>query len=402
MRLQLIKNEQFKIRTVRKGGETWFVGRDAAEILGYTNPHKAVVDHVDEDDRFLERIVTQKGVRKAVVINEIGIYSLILSSSLPAAKDFKRWLCGEVIPSLRQNGAYLTDAALDAARENPQALQQLTDKLAEERQKHCETLKLLGERETALQERDALIERKNAYFIRNKPRIDFARAVYENRTAILVGEMAKLLAQNGVEIGQNRFFEWLRENGYLQRKQGQMWNIPYQRCVDAGLFIIKESVGTSPRDGREYITRTPMVTGKGQRYFISKFLQTKDEEALAALDAEELRLAADRAESDAENVSADANGKAQCQNAKQNADAKAKVRSVNAKQNTKAQGPNAKQNADAKAQGVNDRAKVKREEEDYGEDLEAIADSWEDSEPVEPEEIAGQAEEVAELAEDEW
>ena len=388
MRLQLIKNEQFKIRTVRKGGETWFVGRDAAEILGYTNPHKAVVDHVDEDDRFLERIVTQKGVRKAVVINEIGIYSLILSSSLPAAKDFKRWLCGEVIPSLRRNGAYLTDAALDAARENPQALQQLTDKLAEERQKHCETLKLLGERETALQERDALIERKNAYFVRNKPRIDFARAVFENRTAILVGEMAKLLAQNGVEIGQNRFFEWLRENGYLQRKQGQMWNMPYQRCVDAGLFIIKESVGTSPRDGREYITRTPMVTGKGQRYFISKFLQTKDEEALAALDAEELRLAADRAESDAENVSAGANGKAQGPNAKHNA---------------KAQGGNAKQNADAKAQGVNDRAKVKREEEDYGEDLEAIADSWEDSEPVEPEEIAGPAEEeIAELGADEW
>ncbi|WP_293729639.1 phage antirepressor KilAC domain-containing protein [uncultured Phascolarctobacterium sp.] len=376
MQLQLIKNEQFKIRTVRRNGETWFVGRDAAEILGYTNPHKAVIDHVDEDDRFLERIVTQKGVRKAVVINEIGIYSLILSSSLPAAKDFKRWLCGEVIPSLRQNGAYLTDAALAAARQNPEELQRLTDKLAEERQKHIATLQLLGQRETALQERDALIERKNAYFVRNKPRIDFAKAVYENRTAILVGEMAKLLAQNGVEIGQNRFFEWLRENGYLQRKQGQMWNMPYQRCVDAGLFIIKESVAASPRDGREYITRTPMVTGKGQRYFISKFLQTKDEEALAVLDAEELRLQAENAaQADGANAMAAANRK----------------------------GQKANQNADAQAQGVNDKAKVKREEEEDGESLEAIDDSWEDSEPVELETIDEPAgEEIAELAADEW
>lgn len=390
MQLQLIKNEQFKIRTVRRNGETWFVGRDAAEILGYTNPRKAVIDHVDEDDRFLERIVTQKGVRSAVVVNEIGIYSLILSSSLPAAKDFKRWLCGEVIPSLRQNGAYMTDAALAAARKNPEELQRLTDKLAEERQKHIATLKLLGQRETALQERDALIERKNAYFVRNKPRIDFAKAVYENRTAILVGEMAKLLAQNGVEIGQNRFFEWLRENGYLQRKQGQMWNMPYQRCVDAGLFIIKESVGTSPRDGREYITRTPMVTGKGQRYFISKFLETKDEEALAALDAEELRLAADKAEAQIE-----------AQNEKQNASAQAQ----NAGKNAGAGAQNVKQKANAKtqsnAQGVNDKAYMEQEEDDDGESLESIADSWQDSEFVELDAAGAEEEVTAELGADE-
>ena len=360
MQLRLIENEQFKIRTVERGGETWFVGRDAAEILGYTNPNKALVDHVDEDDRFLERIVTQKGVRKAVVINEIGIYSLILSSSLPAAKDFKRWLCGEVLPNIRRNGAYMTEKTLSRVSGDETAMRRLTDRLAEERQKHIATLKLLGERETALQERDALIERKNAYFVRNKPRIDFARAVYENRTAILVGEMAKLLAQNGVEIGQNRFFEWLRENGYLQRKQGQMWNMPYQRCVDAGLFIIKESVGTSPRDGREYITRTPMVTGKGQRYFISKFLQTKDEEALAALDAEELKLQAD--------------------GAKENAGAAADRETQGANANVKAA-------ADTQAQGASPKAEVKDEEENDDEDLEAIDDCREDSEPVELEAI---------------
>lgn len=285
MQLQLIENEQFKIRTVERGGETWFVGCDAAQILGYKNLNSALVTHVDEDDRFLARIDTPKGPRSAVVVNEAGIYALIFGSQLPAAKDFKRWLCGEVLPSIRKHGAYLTDAALAAARESPEALQKLTDRLTEERQKHLAALQLLGEK-------DALIERKNAYFTRNKPRIDFARAVFENRTAILVGEMAKLLAQNGVEIGQNRFFEWLRENGYLQRKEGQMWNMPYQKCIDAGIFLIKESIGVS-NSGKELITRTPMITGKGQRYFISKFLQTKDEEALAALDEEELKLQAD-------------------------------------------------------------------------------------------------------------
>lgn len=383
MRLQLIKGEQFKIRTVERNGETWFVGRDAAEILGYKNPRQAVIDHVDEDDRFLARIATQKGVRQAIVINEIGIYSLILSSSLPAAKDFKRWLCGEVIPSLRRHGAYLTDAALNAARQNPEELQRLTDRLAEERQKHCETLKLLGERETALQERDALIERKNAYFVRNKPRIDFARAVYENRTAILVGEMAKLLAQNGVEIGQNRLFEWLRENGYLQRKQGAMWNIPYQRCVDAGLFIIKESVATSPRDGREYITRTPMVTGKGQRYFISKFLQTKDAEALAAIDEEELRLTADKADARCENENVGNNAGARAQGGTEN-------KTVNAVGKARTD-----------AQGVDNKTKVTNEEEDYGEDLENIADSWEDSEFVEADAAGADEEVTAELGAEE-
>lgn len=342
MRLQLIQNEQFKIRTVRRNGETWFVGRDAAQILGYKNPRLAVIDHVDEEDRFLERIDTQKGVRKAVVINEIGVYSLILSSSLPAAKDFKRWLCGEVIPNLRRHGAYLTDATLARVSENADELRKLTANLEEERQKHIATLKLLGERESALQERDALIERKNAYFARNKPRIDFAKAVYENRTAILIGEMAKLLAQNGVDIGQNRLFEWLRENGYLQRRQGQMWNIPYQKCVDAGLFIIKESVGKSPRDGREYIARTPMVTGKGQRYFISKFLETQDAEALAAIEEEELRLQAQEDENE-----------------------------------------NANQKTNTKAQNVKAKTKATDKEVDDGETLEDLADSWEDSEPVE-------------------
>ena len=186
----------------------------------------------------------------------------------------------------------MTDEILSHVQADPTALQELTAKLEEERARHIETMKLLGQHEQTIKEKDALIERKNAYFARNKPRIDFAKAVYENKTAILVGEMAKLLNQNGIDIGQNRFFQWLRENGYLQSKEGQMWNVPYQKCIESGLFIIKESIAKA-KDGSEIISRTPMVTGKGQRYFISKFLETKDQEALAAITAEELKLASE-------------------------------------------------------------------------------------------------------------
>ena len=292
MELQLVQNEQFKVRKTEHEGQTWFVAKDVADILGYANSRKAVLDHIEEDDRFIASLSTPKGMRTAMVINEIGLYSLVLGSKLPEARAFKRWICGEVLPTIRKTGAYMTDETLNKVRGDPEALRELTSKLEEERARHIETLKLVGQHEQTIKEKDELIQRKNAYFERNKPRIDFAKAVFDNRTAILVGEMAKLLNQNGIEIGQNRFFQWLRENSYLQCKQGQMWNVPYQRCVASGLFIIKESI-CKGQDGKEYISRTPMVTGKGQRYFISKFLETKDQEALAAINEEELRLLAD-------------------------------------------------------------------------------------------------------------
>ena len=289
MELQLIQNEQFKVRKTEYDGQTWFVARDVADILGYKNANNAITLHVEEDDRLTTQVNTPKGIRSTIIINEIGVYSLVLGSKLPEAKSFKRWICGEVLPTIRKTGAYMTDETLARVQADPAALQELTAKLEEERAKHIETMKLLGQHEQTIKEKDALIERKNANFARNKPRIDFAKAVYENKTAILVGEMAKLLNQNGIDIGQNRFFQWLRENGYLQSKEGQMWNVPYQKCIESGLFIIKESI-TKAKDGSEIISRTPMVTGKGQRYFISKFLETKDQEALAAITAEELKL----------------------------------------------------------------------------------------------------------------
>ena len=292
MELQLIQNEQFKVRKTEYDGQTWFVARDVADILGYKNANNAITLHVEEDDRLTTQVNTPKGIRSTIIINEIGVYSLVLGSKLPQAKAFKRWICKDVVPSIHRTGAYMTDETLSRVQADPAALQELTAKLEEERARHIETMKLLGQHEQTIKEKDALIERKNAYFARNKPRIDFAKAVYENKTAILVGEMAKLLNQNGIDIGQNRFFQWLRENGYLQSKEGQMWNVPYQKCIESGLFIIKESI-TKAKDGSEIISRTPMVTGKGQRYFISKFLETKDAEALAAITAEELKLASE-------------------------------------------------------------------------------------------------------------
>ena len=292
MELQLIQNEQFKVRKTEYDGQTWFVARDVADILGYKNANNAITLHVEEDDRITTQVNTPKGIRSTIIINEIGVYSLVLGSKLPQAKAFKRWICKDVVPSIRRTGAYMTDETLSRVQADPAALQELTAKLEEERAKHIETLKLVGQHEQTIKEKDALIERKNAYFQRNKPRIDFAKAVYENKTAILVGEMAKLLNQNGIDIGQNRFFQWLRENGYLQSKEGQMWNVPYQKCIESGLFIIKESIAKA-KDGSEIISRTPMVTGKGQRYFISKFLETKDQEALAAITEEELKLASE-------------------------------------------------------------------------------------------------------------
>ena len=178
MELQLIQNEQFKVRKTDYNGQTWFVGRDVASILGYANNRKAILDHVEEDDRLTTQVNTPKGLRSTIVINEIGVYSLVLGSKLPEAKSFKRWICGEVIPSIRKTGAYMTEETLARVQADPTALQELTAKLEEERAKHIETLKLVGQHEQTIKEKDALIERKNAYFARNKPRIDFAKAVY--------------------------------------------------------------------------------------------------------------------------------------------------------------------------------------------------------------------------------
>lgn len=240
--LQIFKNEEFgEIRTVTIDNEPWFVGKDVATALGYTNPQKAVRDHVLEEDRGMNEMDTPSGRQNLAVINESGLYALIFGSKLESAKRFKHWVTAEVLPTIRKTGGYQMQA--------PQGKELLA---------------------LAVLEAQKTIEEKNAQIERMRPKEIFADAVATSKQSILIGQLAKLICQNGHEIGQKRLFKWMRENGYLM-KSGSDYNMPMQRYVEQGLFEIKESSIANP-DGSTRLTRTTKVTGKGQQYFINKFL----------------------------------------------------------------------------------------------------------------------------------
>ena len=228
-----------KIRTIEKDGEPWFLGRDITEALGYQNGSRDIDRHVDREDITTEQIVLSGQRREVILINESGLYSLIMGSRLPNARKFKRWVTSEVLPQIRRTGGYHL----------PQTYSEALRALAEKAEQN-EKLKLENER--------------------MRPKEIFADAVAASRTSILIGELAKLITQNGYEIGQTRLFTWLREHGYLI-KDGSSRNMPMQRYVQQGLFEIKESNVQNP-DGSVRITKTTKVTGKGQQYFINKFL----------------------------------------------------------------------------------------------------------------------------------
>jgi anti-repressor protein len=228
--------------------EPWFVGKDVAEILGYSNTRKAVADHVDNEDK-TDGVTIYDSIgreQNPVCINESGLYSLILSSKLPSAKKFKKWVTSEVLPAIRKHGVY----AIDELLENPDIAIEAFSALKAEREKN----KLLRE--------------DNA---RMKPKEIFADAVATSHTSILIGDLAKILRQNGIETGQKRLFAWLREKGYLIKRNGTDYNMPTQRAMEQGLFEVKESTVNNP-DGSVRVNRTTKVTGKGQQYFINKFL----------------------------------------------------------------------------------------------------------------------------------
>lgn len=237
------------VRAVTINDEPFFVGKDVAEILGYQNGNRDVNRHVDEEDRMGYRIGTpSRGEQTMTVINESGLYSLILGSKLPTAQKFKHWVTSEVLPTIRKHGAYMTDAKAAAI---------VTDK---------------GSLADLLQQAAEQLKRKDIQIEQMKPKALFADAVSTSDTPILVGELAKILHQNGVSMGQNRMFRWLRDNGYLISKKGTSYNMPTQRAMELGLFKIKENAITHS-DGHVTITKTPKVTGKGQVYFVNKFVQ---------------------------------------------------------------------------------------------------------------------------------
>lgn len=251
--IQIFNNPEFgQVRTVIIDDEPWFAGKDVAAALGYSNTKDALARHVDTDDKRGSRITTPSGTQEMTIINESGLYSLILSSKLPTAKKFKRWVTSEVLPAIRKTGGYIP-AASDMSDEEIMAKALLIGKRTIEQQK---------ERIKALEaDKD-----------RMRPKEIFADAVATSNTSILIGDLAKILKGNGINIGQKRLFAWMRDHGFLIKQKCVSYNMPTQRSMEMGLFQVKEGsyVGS---DGTMKITRTTKVTGKGQQYFINIFLK---------------------------------------------------------------------------------------------------------------------------------
>lgn len=234
--VQLFNFENHEVRSLLINSEPWFVGKDVAEILSYSNTRKALIDHVDDEDR-MDGVTIRDSIgrnQKPVLINESGLYSLVLSSKLPSAKKFKRWVTSEVLPALRKTGQY--------------------------RMEELSGSELMAR---ALIEAQSVLAAKDKQIEEMKPKALFADAVATSHTSILVGELAKILKQNGIDMGQKRLFAWLREKGYLIKRQGTDYNMPTQKAMDIGLFEIKEGSYVNG-SGVNITTKTPKVTGKGQ------------------------------------------------------------------------------------------------------------------------------------------
>lgn len=244
-KLQLFDFENQQVRTLTVDEEPYFVGKDVATILGYKNGSRDINTHVDEEDKLRYQISTAGQMRDQILINESGLYSLILSSKLPNAKKFKRWVTSEVLPAIRKHGAYMTDEKAFDVVHNKTGLADLLQQAADQ------------------------LKQKDIEIAEMKPKALFADSVATSHTTILIGELAKILRGNGIDIGANRLFAWMREHGYLINRKGSDWNMPTQKSMDLGLFKIKETT-INHSNGSTSISKTPKVTGKGQQYFVNK------------------------------------------------------------------------------------------------------------------------------------
>lgn len=238
-----------RVRTVVRDGEPWFFAKDVCDILEIGNPSQAL-SRLDEDER--NTIISNEGIGnpQKTIVNEPGLYSLILGSRKSEAKQFKRWVTHEVIPSIRKHGAYATPQTIENIMNDPDFGIQLLTNLKEERDKRIKA--------------EQRIEQQ-------KPKVIFAEAYEVSNDLITVKEMANLLKQKGYETGEKRLYSWLRDNGYVCKKIGGMYNLPTQRALDLGILGISKGY-RSGRDGEIKQTRTTKVTGKGQIYFVNKFI----------------------------------------------------------------------------------------------------------------------------------
>ena len=262
--LEIFNFKGAQVRTVIQNDEPWFVAKDVCEFFGDTN-YRRSIGRIDEDEKGVSQIATHGGVQSMSIINEAGLYSLLFqlqpqkgvqlseedrNEKVEKLREFKRWITHEVIPSIRKHGAYMTPETIEKAILNPDFIINLAGVLKEEQQKNA----LLTEQ----------IEQE-------KPKVIFADSVAASNTSILVGEMAKILKQNGIDVGQNRLFAWMRENGYLISRKGTDYNMPTQYSMNLGLFTIKETT-INHSDGHVSVSKTVKVSGKGQLYFVNKFL----------------------------------------------------------------------------------------------------------------------------------
>lgn len=254
--LQIFNFNGNNIRVIDKDGQPWWIAKDVCEILGLDAASGA--RGLDDDEKGLHNVQTHGGEQQMAVVNEPGLYSLVLRSRKPEAKAFKRWITHEVIPAIRKHGGYLTPQKVEEVLLNPDTIIRLATDLKAER------------------ERRLALEAEN---VKNAPKVLFADSVAASHTDILIGDLAKLLRQNGIEIGQKRHFEWLRENGYLIKQRGLSWNMPTQKAMELGLFRVKETTINKP-DGSVQISKMTKVTGKGQIYFVEKFLSEKEGDRL--------------------------------------------------------------------------------------------------------------------------
>lgn len=250
--IQTFESDQFgTVRAIRdENGEPMFVAKDVCAILELKNP-RSTLALLDEDEKGVHIVDTPGGEQQMTIVTEPGFYKLVMRSRKPEAKAFQRWVTHEVLPALRRDGGYMV--ARDETPEQTMARAVLLAQQTIDRQKS----------------RIAGLEAENEEM---RPKALFADAVAASDGTCLIGEFAKMLRQNGVDIGQNRLFAMLREDGYLG-KVGQNRNVPTQRSMELGLFRIKETAITHS-DGHVTINRTPKLTGKGQRYFIERYGKT--------------------------------------------------------------------------------------------------------------------------------
>ncbi len=231
-------------------GDPWFVAKDVCDVLEISK-YRDAITKLDDDERCPVKVDTLQGEQMMTAISESGLYTLIMRSNKPEAKQFRKWVTAVVLPSIRKTGMYATPETAEKILNDPDVMIEILKAYKAEREK-------VAALTTQVEE--------------NRPKVVFAEAVDTSKDSILVGQLAKILRQNGIEVGQNRLFEWLRNNGFLMSCRGERWNMPRQEYIEMGLFEIKKSVVNNP-DGSTKVNHTPKITGKGQIYFINKFLE---------------------------------------------------------------------------------------------------------------------------------